>query len=255
MFTKQQIEVLNGLMLGDGCLTGKCNKHLTIDRQLKDHNYTLYIADIFKDRLCEKSIFMRNRFDKRTNKTYQSSCFYTACSADFTEFYKKWYPEGHKIVPKDLTLTSTTIAIWLADDGCFRIRNNHFHSISIATNGFIKQDVEFLTRLLQLKYNIPFYTYETSPNQYEIKTFKQQDIKNIINDIDEYFPSGIERKSDLWRKNENIWELVNKEKLVCPQCNNNNTFREGVRLPSIRIYCNDCKRRFSIRLKNQDQII
>lgn len=62
--TSLQEEVLNGLMLGDGCLgiRKQCiNPRLTIRRQSRDIEYLNYTFNIFRDMCRDKAVTTRSR--------------------------------------------------------------------------------------------------------------------------------------------------------------------------------------------------
>lgn len=66
--TKEQNEILNGILLGDGCLfVGKSNRYplLTISRASKDLEYLKFQAGIFQDLCSKKLIILDNKFDKK----------------------------------------------------------------------------------------------------------------------------------------------------------------------------------------------
>jgi len=73
----------------------------------------------------------------------------------FTEYRRKWYPEGKKIIPRDLKLTPLILARWIADDGCIMIKNNNSYRISFSTDCFSYNDVMFLKQLIEEFINKP----------------------------------------------------------------------------------------------------
>lgn len=120
IFSNEQKEILDGLMLGDGNLSigGKCiNARLRINRSFEDYEYSNWILEVFKIFCTKKSLGIKTVFDGRYNKNYKSIYFYTKRNYLFTEYFNRWYKNGNKILPKNLKLTSLVIAIWFADDG------------------------------------------------------------------------------------------------------------------------------------------
>lgn len=82
-------------------------------------------------------------FDKRTKKKYPGYHLLSLTSSKLTEQYHRWYPEGKKMVPRDIILTPETIYWWYVGDGCLYKDGR----ISFATQGFSRRDVEFLISL------------------------------------------------------------------------------------------------------------
>jgi len=63
----------------------------------------------------------------------------------FRELRKRFYPSGVKVVPRDIVLNDVALAVWFLDDGDLRLRDSRLQRGSIATCGFEKDDVEWLT--------------------------------------------------------------------------------------------------------------
>src|ERR1019366_758843 len=224
--TDFQLEVLDGLMLGDGCLfQGKNSKNptLKIDRAIIDKEYLLWTYDIFKD-FCEHAPKTYDR--KRKDGSIRSIIINLetkSCKA-FSEQYKRWYPNGKKIVPKDLKLTPLIIAIWLADDGTIggSSDKNHRLRIKISSCGFTKSDNLFLTKLLHKRYNEYFSLTGSFRKNYN-KTYysiaaADKASRAIIKDIELSFPISMERKmywkNPLSRYYENIPILKEKQNII-----------------------------------------
>jgi hypothetical protein len=60
------------------------------------------------------------------------------------EQYKRWYPQGTKIVPEDLELSPLTVKYWFIDDGNTSYHKDRFQRLKIATNGFSDKDRDVL---------------------------------------------------------------------------------------------------------------
>lgn len=211
MFTKQQKEILDGLMLGDGHLSQKSkngNAHLSITRNIKDKNYLLYHHKIFNT-FCSsvKSITERQRKSHKNENIYSIIELRTEQNSFFGEQHKRWYINKIKTIPNDLILTPTTIATWLADDGCIRFYKRYGKTyynlleVKIATNGFKKEEVVFLKKKLEEIYEFPFYLAKDhkTKEQYCIKLTKSSDVYNFLLSLEGSYPEGMERKFDLYK--------------------------------------------------------
>ncbi len=202
MLNQLQHEILTGLMLGDGFLDKEHkNARLRVERVNTDEEYLMYHKEIFKEFVTDKGVSQREHFDKRTNKIYYSTIFRTKVSEEFTEYHNKWYKNKVKIVPKDLVLTPTVIATWLADDGGVypNYQNGKLYDrIQISTDGFSKIEIQFLKELLDERYKINTLINKHK-SKFVLAICKKDSIVKIINDINNYFPNSMKRKSDKWQ--------------------------------------------------------
>ena len=197
--TEFQEQVLTGLMLGDGCLYKDKPHHLPylgIRRQITDKGYQLWLAEVFQA-FIKSPVKDQSVFDKRTSKTYYSSCLTTRRCAAFEPFYAKWYPEGKKIVPVDLELSPVAIAIWLADDGHVRTTCSAWRlQLKFSTMGFSPSDSDRLARMLCLRYGEYFSALVDGPG----KTVNSSDAgtRALLAEVDPVWPPGMDRKT-CWR--------------------------------------------------------
>lgn len=193
-----QEQVLIGGLLGDFYLyqnKNHMNAGIASGRALKDKLYAVYEYKLFKD-FCNSGVKERSYYDIRTSKTYYGVWFRTRVSKVFTPYKKKWYPNGVKIVPSDLKLSPLICAIWFCDDGSV-IRNKNTIRLQLATDGFQKDEVEFLAKLLREEIGGDFKVYRKESN-YVISAFHKTTNK-FIQYISPCFPKSMKRKSDKWR--------------------------------------------------------
>jgi len=196
-----QEQIFNGHMLGDGYLSKRPNDKnakFGILRATQDLEYLQWSAEYFNEYLTTRGIKDSSFFDSRTNKIYYRSDFYTRSLPVFTEYYNKWYPEGYKIIPTDLTLTPMTIAIWLCDDGCIT-KTKKALTIAFSTDCFPKSNVVILKNKLIDLYGGRIRIQERSynPGKFQIYISHTPTSIKIINDIKNIFPN-LNRKSDKW---------------------------------------------------------
>ena len=148
--TAIQKEVLNGALLGDGCLYLHKNAvNANFQYTSKSRQHVEFVTSFLKDQWSGKGITGDSYFDKRTNKTYYRFSYRTYVNKTFTNEYYRWYISGVKIIPHDLILTPLTCLIWYLGDGCIN-RANRSEFIKIATHCFAKEDLEGIL-LPQLK--------------------------------------------------------------------------------------------------------
>jgi hypothetical protein len=128
------IECIDGFLLGDGHIT---KKHCKLQWHFKYEEFSNYITNLFKD--CYITQYQYSVFDKRTNKYYTKNSGRSRCFAFLKEQRKRWYPEGKKIVPKDIRFTPKLVMLWYLGDGYLQGVN-----VYLSTMCFSKEDNEFL---------------------------------------------------------------------------------------------------------------
>lgn len=146
ILSDKEIEILEGELLGDGYILQKNIFGFTNTK--KDYvEYLQSNLSILHNRNIHTS--PPKPFIGRQGKTYIRSEKYEIRSLSQNSlkyFYKKWYPEGTKIVPRDLILTPITLRHWFYGDG-HNCKDNW--RIQLCTNGFTLEDVSFLVESLQ----------------------------------------------------------------------------------------------------------
>lgn len=205
MLNQQQKEILTGLLLGDAYLNrnfaSQANTHLTIGRSFKDHNFNLWLSEIFYNMLTPKSITDRYQFDKRTNKFYHKSDFRTKTCYVLNEYHSLWYINGKKHIPQNLILSPLTIAIWLCDDGSVIARENGRLNIKFATNGFSEEETIFLSNLLSNRYQESFIAQKTNKKDQYVISAADAATRTLLKEKDSFFPASMLRKT-IWRESE-----------------------------------------------------
>lgn len=241
-----QQEILTGLMLGDGCLElakrGK-NASLRITRTRTDSSYIEHHVNVFSNFGAKRSDGEVN--DKRTGKIYLRSMLHTSVHTVFTEWHKNWYSNGTKSIPTDLKLTPLALATWFADDGSMVVEKKNY-TVKLATHGFLKSEIEFLQKQLNKTFKLNFKLYQDnsgkSPHWFLMLTNKKS-VYDFVQIIAPVFPTGMERKSEIWQTNMNL--LLPKKYPSCKFCQSNNTFKNGSNKNGKPKYrCKDCMRQF-----------
>lgn len=203
--TQEQISYLNGLMLGDGCLSKfvlkSKNCRLRIQRKLTDLDFLEKQYNIFKD-FYKNRIKLSSYFDSRTNKKYENCYSQTRFTEEFGKFREKWYPNGKKIVPRDLKLNDIILYQWFCDDGCIIAKSKKNLRTKFATHGFVKEDVKFLQKLLNDYLNSNFKINKEKQKNGKNVYFLQCSTKSsklLIKKINKYFEDGIMLRKCTWR--------------------------------------------------------
>lgn len=185
MFSQRQNEIIVGSLLGDGCIVKKsCNQHsqygLTINQSTEDNSgvnkrdYIEFFGQEFA--VCGYSIKERTTKPrgllKRVGKKdeYYTYVFRTKYNRCWQDIEQQWYVprtdhhffKRRKIVPVDIVLTPLTTCIWYMDDGCNCSKDAN---ITMSTNGFSKDEVEFLIERLRIDLNIASNLTKDGNNQ------------------------------------------------------------------------------------------
>ena len=145
--------VLYGSLLGDCHAEKRYNStRFILKKESSNMEYLMWYHSFFADRGYISSI--KPTIKKRIVKNSKIRFFYRIRTWSFSSLnwiYDSFYPNGKKIVPKNLEyfFSPLTIAIWIQEDGI------EFSSgFKITTSCFTLEDVEFLCQLFKIKYGI-----------------------------------------------------------------------------------------------------
>lgn len=200
-----QVDHIIGSMLGDGSIEcGKLAKHarLCIARQSKDQDYVKWQAEIFSDICGNDPVNHLAFFDKRTGKTYLRTYFRTRNCPAITDYHIKWYPNGQKIVPRDLVLTPLILLIWFLDDGSCNVdkgKNSDTLRIDLNTMGFSEVDNIFLSQILSTYLNDTVKVLKSRKHFY--LRLNNSAARKFISFIDSIFPQCMLRKAK-WKNSD-----------------------------------------------------
>ncbi len=177
--TSRQEEILIGSLLGDAYITKR--GQIQFEQSDKQKEYLFWKHQELKS-ISYKNISKVERLDKRFTKTYTSYRFWTR--QYFLSWREKFYFKNKKIVPKDIQLTPLALAIWYMDDGCLSD-----HKCIIATDGFSKEDISFLRKLLLEKFEI-----KTSVKNESKLLLKKESFETFFSAINPYILSTLQYK-------------------------------------------------------------
>ena len=113
----------------------------------------------------------------RQGKAFKNASFCTINHSIFKKLRQEWYPNGVKIVPKNIILNSKILAHWHVQDG----NNNQLKkSIRLATHCFSVKDVKFLIHCLDRDLNI-HANLQVKNGKYPIIDIGAYEYQNAIN--------------------------------------------------------------------------
>lgn len=144
--SQEAIEWISGELLGDGHLHSWSSRSAVFTYGSKYLEYIKYVKNILKLFGVEGTKIYKRYNDKFDCYSYH---YQTRRYPEFLPIRKKWYPEGKKVVPRDIKLTSLTIRQWMIGDGSLGKTKKGTPYITLATCGFFIKDVEFLVKKLK----------------------------------------------------------------------------------------------------------
>lgn len=135
------IHFLDGELLGDGSLSmGRSKSSAYFKYGTSKKEYLIWLMDILREFglnfLGENKIYIQHR--KKDEKIYKCFHAFSKSYRDLLTLYKRWYPEGKKIVPSDIELMPITIRQWYIGDGCLvrERKKGKFLKVKLYSLGF-----------------------------------------------------------------------------------------------------------------------
>ena len=210
-------------MLGDGYLHKTSNKHPNsyfVKKQCKKYKeYVEWHHEQFSPfSISINKVFSEHKlsFNKETQKIereqvkkHLSAYTFKTCSHPiFTELRNIWYPNGKKIVPKNIELTPLSIAIWFCDDGS---NNYEQRQATFCTHSFTSKEVRFLCKKLKdfdIKANVRFAKYASGKKP--ILKVNSQSYDTLINIVKPYIEWDCMKHKINWRSAKKQWEYSGK---------------------------------------------
>lgn len=136
--TPSFFEYLDGLLISDGYIFER--KHSGLYKQSTvSEDWLSEICDVFSESCLEWSVGQ----DKRKQYSTTCWCFTTRSYTFLKQMRKKWYPNGVKSVPLDLTLSPLVVRNWILGDG-----NRYGSGIRLCCESFTPEDNALLLKKL-----------------------------------------------------------------------------------------------------------
>jgi hypothetical protein len=143
--TPELLELLDGHLLGDMSVVQERKQSASLSQGNKHQVYLNWLSNLLSAYHVEK----RGQIKEYQNKVGKSWIYHSRYYRDFVALRERWYPDGRKVVPADIKLTPITVRDWFLDDGSFfKAKGNVIGRVDLATNAFIRREVEFLTSRL-----------------------------------------------------------------------------------------------------------
>ena len=173
----EAISWLYGELLGDGCLQSRYFNSARISYSSKYKEYIEYISDTLKLFGVKQSGRIRKKHLTDRGMDCYNYQYNSLAYSELSVIYKKWYPEGKKVVPKDIELTPLTLRQWYIGDGCLIHPRGSKPYISLATNGFPISNVGWLVEQLS---KLDFKAIKTTQNSIRMLVCSTEKFLNYI---------------------------------------------------------------------------
>lgn len=141
-----KMEMVVGLMMGDGCVGGKENKNQRVKVDWSSKRQCLWLDDCMgwlstgvshvrtpeeSARNMEVSGLNGEKYSANTDNFSDMYEVYTRRHPNFSVFMD-WYNSGEKVWPENIDLTPTTLLFWYVSDGDYNVYGtNNYISIAM----------------------------------------------------------------------------------------------------------------------------
>lgn len=149
----EHIQVAVGSILGDGCLKGISKRKMSSQLYVSQHSSKLPYLEWVHSQL-DKGFAMN---PIKPKKGYEQYYFNTRPEKTLGYLFRKFYPEGKKIIPADMEILlkyPSSLAVWHMDDGTLDRRSKYHYNAMIATYGFSFGECERLTEALYKNFGL-----------------------------------------------------------------------------------------------------
>jgi hypothetical protein len=198
-------QIIIGSLLGDATIPKLLNRRKSYsirwEHSLEQKEYALWKAENSLDNF---SIYIRERFDKRTNKIYKSITCYS--TKDNYEKYRKLFYKDVKIITSELLdlLEPLGIAVWFMDDGSLYYNGNNCH-LNIAVDSFDENEVKLIIDFFKTKFDVNFKKHKK-----QIRLTSVKEVKNFEEHFSLYYHESMLYKTLEFKKTKHKEKLKNK---------------------------------------------
>lgn len=148
-FSPFQVSVIQGELLGDGCLHNRKNGGCFFQLSTTTKAHAVHLIEKLPDGLFPET--QPNSLTRINQFTEEEYTMWTVTSRPqplFARLYEEWYEiratHNRKIVPEGYNLDQTALLHWYWGDGSCSIRDRGAPRVCFATNGFPEQSVRHL---------------------------------------------------------------------------------------------------------------
>jgi hypothetical protein len=143
--TKRSLEFIEGELLGDGCLSPYKNISARYTHSSKYKTYLKWLSNKLSEFGIEQVGIIQKSQNILNGKRYIIYKYTSKFYRELVELSKKWYPDGKKIVPRNLELTPIMVRQWYIGDGCLVKPKKGNPWIQFSTDAFDNKSLDLLT--------------------------------------------------------------------------------------------------------------
>ncbi len=193
--TNQQKSLIIGTILGDGTLrvgAGAINANLKIEQGLAQQEYVWW-----KYNILQPFVFtgpkISHRYRENGEKYEKSLWFRTVRHPLITNFHKRFYKDGKKIVPNNISsdLNALALAVWIMDDGSL-----NKNKIDISTYSFTKREINVLQKAIYENFSLESNYYQDRDKGCRMY-FRASETKRLIEIIKPFIIESLRYKITL----------------------------------------------------------
>lgn len=171
--TKEQQQILVGVLLGDGAMRKKTHALLEINHSFKQKEYVDWLYEQLKE-FVDTPPKMR-----KTNGNRIAYRFTTKSLPVFTQYYDLFFKNSHKIIPDVFQLSPRSLAVWYMDDG-----SRCDTDIYLNSQQFSQEEQEKLVTMLQTQFCI--VATLNKDKQYKRIRIKKESVSHFMRIITPY---------------------------------------------------------------------
>lgn len=186
-------DLIDGLLLGDGYIDKKGLLHL--EQTSVRLGWVEQVQHLLHEVGADSKIIPvqpRTKVYKgREIRGNGGNVLYTPAYVELQAERARWYPQGLKVVPRDLRLTPICVAQWFWGDGSYSPDG----TLILYTNGFTPEDVDFLATRIEEDLGVEAHAARTNrPNQHSIKVSRRDEAVKFSDLIKPWMPPCMEYK-------------------------------------------------------------
>ncbi len=195
------IHFIESSMLGDGSLTKNGINFKYEESHKQEHlQYTEYVAKSLGEAYSNSS----KRISGYGSKI---NCVSSIPNESISQLRKKWYPNGIKKIPEDLSwIDDFSVAKWYMDDGSLSHSVGQKDRAIFSTHAFEKDDVERLAKKLQEMYGVKTSVEYSRGWLLRVNAGKNNEISQMWERIGKYIVPCMKYKLPLEYRNKDFIE-------------------------------------------------
>jgi hypothetical protein len=136
----------------------------------KNKDHVQWAANQLFSKNSDKRIYIK--FSKLNGKVYKAYVATTLTHDELTKYFKRWYPENFKyikVIPIDCSIKPKALLHWFLDDGTTSYFKKKINvKLSFCTDGFKKNDLDFLAKRLYKKYGLILHVRTENKKHYRM---------------------------------------------------------------------------------------